>query len=112
MYFKKNLHLRLQGAGVVCALLFTQGMAAQELSGDSTRQPTSPSVNLHYQSPLAGYQRYTHSSIQSWQRANLTAQKTGGWKSQSKEAASRSASPAEVPSQHSTPMGHSHEEHE
>ena len=111
MYFKKNLRPRLQGAGVVCALLFTQGMAAQELPENSTRQPASPSVNLHYQSPLAGYQRYTDSSIQSWQQANLTVQKTGGWKSHGQEASSTSAIPAAASTQHSMPMGHSHEGH-
>ena len=111
MHFKKYWWLGLQEAGVVCALSFTQGIAAQELPGSSARQPAAPSVNLHYQSPLAGYQCYADSSIQSWQESNRTVQDIGGWKSYAKEAPSSPATPAETAAKHPMPMGHSHGEH-
>jgi len=111
MYFKKYFWRGLQGAGIACSLSFMQGIAAQELSDHSARQPALPSVNLHYQSPLVGYQRYSESSIQSWQQSNRTVHDIGGWKSYAKEVQSPPVTPAEAAAQHPMPMGHSHGGH-
>ncbi len=60
-------------------------------------QPAPP-IQLTYTSPLNDYQAYADQSVQSWQEANDTVGRIGGWRTYAREA--RTAEPAKdaVPS--------------
>jgi hypothetical protein len=56
------------------------------------QKPLAPPAQLSYTSPLNGYQAYTDQPVQSWQEANDTVGRIGGWRTYAREA--RTAAPA------------------
>lgn len=69
------------------------------------QKPSTPPAQLSYISPLNGYQAYTDQPVQSWQDANDTVGRIGGWRTYAREA--RTAEPAKD----AAPAAPAHEGH-
>ncbi|QKO23398.1 hypothetical protein [Rhodoferax sp. BAB1] len=68
-------------------------LASSALAQTAAEQkPLAPPAQLSYTSPLNGYQAYTDQPVQSWQEANDTVGRIGGWRTYAREA--RTADPA------------------
>jgi hypothetical protein len=81
-------------------------LAGSALAQTATeKMPPAPPAQLTYTSPLNGYQAYTDQPVQSWQEANDTVGRIGGWRTYAREA--RTAEPAKD----AAPAAPAHEGH-
>jgi hypothetical protein len=68
-------------------------LAGSAMAQATTEQkPLATPAQLSYTSPLNGYQAYTEQPVQSWQDANDTVGRIGGWRTYAREA--RTTEPA------------------
>ena len=97
---------------LICASASLSGVAMAQTSrgNDPSTGHQSPSTlptQLHYTSPIGGYQSFKDQPLLSWREANDRVGQIGGWKAYAREA---QAEQAEKPSQgahHPTPhTGH------
>lgn len=88
-------------------LPWTMALLASSALAQTTAEqkpPASP-TQLRYTSPLNAYQTYTDQPVQSWQDANDTVGRIGGWRTYAREA--RTAEPAKD----AAPAAPAHEGH-
>ena len=69
------------------------------------QKPPAPPAALSYTSPLNAYQAYTDQPVQSWQEANDTVGRIGGWRTYAREART------EDPAKDGAPAAAAHEGH-
>jgi hypothetical protein len=88
-------------------LPLTMALLAGSALAQTTAEQKSPAPpsQLSYTSPLNSYQAYTDQPVQSWQDANDTVGRIGGWRTYAREA--RTAEPAKD----ATPAAPAHEGH-
>lgn len=85
-------------------LPWTMALLASSAMAQTTAEQKPP-AQLSYTSPLNAYQAYTDQPVQSWQDANDTVGRIGGWRTYAREA--RTAEPAKD----SAPAAPAHEGH-
>ena len=75
-------------------LPWTMALLASSAMAQTTaeQKPQESPTRLSYTSPLNGYQAYTEQPVQSWQDANDTVGRIGGWRTYAREA--RTTEPA------------------
>ena len=75
--------------GNILLVALLQGITVSWAQGaiSMTPPPVATIETLKYSSVFKNYQPYSEESITSWQKANATVDKIGGWKAYAKEAA-------------------------
>lgn len=114
----------LAGTGL-WALAQAPATTALPLSGSAHTHVQAPGpAPLTYVSPLAGYQRYSETSVQDWNTVNQTVHHIGGWRAYLQEAqpgagahrhgaaaTTPSPNPAATPSAQRAPAAGAHQGH-
>jgi hypothetical protein len=75
-------------ARAACAVVFTLSSAGAALAQAAAESPShsQPAAGVSYQSTLEEYQRFTEEKLISWQEANDTVGRIGGWRTYAREA--------------------------
>jgi hypothetical protein len=108
MCFKQSRMPWPHGLVVAYALIAAPHVHAQEVSTKVAHPQPSEETHWHYRSPLAGYQRYADSNIESWVKSNQTVQAIGGWKAYAQEPSAPTADQKNpLHENHSIPIEHS-----
>lgn len=86
-------------ARVVCAVVFTLSSAGAALAQAAAESPShsQPAAGVSYQSTLEDYRRFTEEKLTSWQEANDTVGRIGGWRTYAREAQQPADSPPAAP---------------
>lgn len=122
--FKKACALWVAGA-CLCAHAQSPIKTDQPSTGSTRAHIHMPvSTPLAYVSPLAGYQRYSETSVQDWNTVNQTVHHIGGWRAYLQEAqpgagahrhgaaaTTPSPNPAATPSAQRAPAASAHQGH-